>query len=376
MTRGTNTQAFTVAIIALIAIIAFLLFRYRRSKVLEPIVSRLARTREHYRGELGRRASDTGDETLLTAAADIARDDAVRSPSPPPYPGSQRASVQSVGPMPICLTTIPIPDEPGSSLSLLSDQLTPASVTFTPIPSWCPGTTLQPPPKIRTAPSKPAMPERGSGRRSFPMTAIFTTYASSETSSLAPSTRGSANSITSCSTCVGATSPRFRPPPDTILPTLPPSEEKPGRAESHYAGDRRTNHSGWSEWFRPHDDLAGQRNSTASLGGVSIASSAVLTSSMVSGPTTPTKAHAGAAVGDQIREDGRATAEGRPTGRSLTEPLRRSIVGPKTATGLLSPFGVAWTGLGGVWINNFFRRSFELCFTDGGDVVEGAGNEL
>jgi len=247
-------------------------------------------------------------EALLGAAADGGRDAGVRSPSPPPYLDSEDAPSL---PNPVCMTTTSSGlAVDGWLASALSEQTTPSSGIFTPTPSWCPIAQLRPPPHTHTLPSIPAMKEHGTAQRASLVAAITAAAVGppggGAASTGTPSVRNSARSITSCSTCLSPEQLRlgYASPADSNQTPRPGGgDAEPAGAESGGPGHRGTAHSGWSEWFHPRDGAAereagGRRASSDSIGAVSIASSGVLTPSLVSLPVSARLTRIDAASGD------------------------------------------------------------------------------
>jgi hypothetical protein len=352
-------ETLIVGIIILILIAVSILFRYRRSRALSPIVSKIAPAREWYQHLRRRRGSDGMDEPLIEAMAEDMREGGAGSPKPPPYGNS---------------LTKPAPAFHHSASSLFGEQTSPSSGTFTPITSWGPGAQLHPPPKVRYGPSAPAVMEHIRASPT-PLVAVIDDPSHSGVSFPDKSARISAQPITPSSTCP-AQAPRLADatPLDLTLAQL--CKQELADADTGGRADRRTNHSGWSAWFR-HDDSAEherahqrsssgsiggaehekahqrsstgsiggaehekahQRSSTGSIGGVSVASSAVLSVSLLSfpmPPPTPTSSVARASTGSS------STASGLAKGRNLIEAHRQPTATSNGTAGLLSPFGAS-----------------------------------
>ena len=116
------------------------------------------------------------------------------------------------------------------------------------------------------------------------------------------------------------------------LPVPPP--EPYGREPSDVSDRRTTNHSGWSSFLPPNEETTDtdkrHRDSFVSIGGVSIASSGVISPSILNWPMPPSTPPTMSVAG--LSEDGRQSAQGRvrpgeqpPTVRQVYRPPTQPI---------------------------------------------------
>ncbi|KAH8661752.1 hypothetical protein BGZ61DRAFT_463576 [Ilyonectria robusta] len=282
-------------IVGLLVIIAlgFLPWKYRRYTARARIVSRFRRARERMQTSQrhAARSDPSMSECLLGNEADIETGSNIDYASPLPYWDShqivtlpQTTPVAIVRPRPVLHRSVSRLMRPGRN-SIRRVKAVEKSLTK----------VSQPPPGFGGVPEPMAIEQDSSALGGDNNIPLF--HAQGVAEPIRPQSEAASTTADPHSATSATSSPTFRS-----------------------AGDRRTNHSGWSEWFRntpPEAELQPgmrRRSSVGSIGGTSVASSGVLSPAFRSWPIaspTPTTASIVGLIVDgapETRNGGSSTA--------------------------------------------------------------------